>query len=460
MRTVLLTLVTATLLLATPLAAQSAPTEAPHPLEQRYENLLLTVRLPAEWGMSESPESGDPQIRTRWTGKQGETSLLVDLVLFPQRDFSAGEPTELLNIIGQYRADPNQGGDRGFHFDELTHVQGRYGVASYAAVSSSLEPFKEGESRVLRLAGLLDGTGYVLELRARPDPGPAQVKLLREALIKAAESDAEPRDPKWSKREVEERWKASAPEDLVDELDDVLRTPHYLILTNSSGGKTFAKKMEECYAAIKKVFPFEEVAGRRLMPVFLFRTNDQYYAFLGRNAGWDVESAKRTQGVAYMDFYTTWYEAPGDPVHIHEATHQIFANRLFLGGGGSWFQEGVAEFMSSTENERGEAAHAVKKGKHVPLAKFVTLQSLIFSNPKDEKDSSDEAPANQYNQAALLVEFLSKSKFGKAKFLDYIHAVGAVPRNDVGAIQSALKRVYGVDIEGLEKAFVDYCKKR
>ena len=190
------------------------------------------------------------------------------------------------------------------------------------------------------------------------------------------------------------------------------------------------------------------------------RDSDQYYAFLGKAIGWSVEQARRSGGVAFGDLYTTWYEAPGDPVHIHEATHQIFANRLFLGGGGSWFQEGVAEFMSSTENERGEAAHAVKKGKHVPLSKFVTLESLIFSNPTSERDSSDDTAGNQYKQAALFIEFLNKSKFGKGKFLAAIDAFGAAPRNNVGAIQAAAQRVYGTDIAGLEKQFGEYCKKR
>ena len=27
------------------------------------------------------------------------------------------------------------------------------------------------------------------------------------------------------------------------------------------------------------------------------------------------------------NFYATWYEAPKDPVHIHELTHQLFKNR-------------------------------------------------------------------------------------------------------------------------------------
>jgi hypothetical protein len=239
-----------------------------------------------------------------------------------------------------------------------------------------------------------------------------------------------------------------------------MRTNHFLIMTNSSGGKSFAKKMEECYAAIRKVYPFDEVPGRRLMPVFIFKTNDQFYAFLGKQLRWSVEQARQAKGVAFGDLYTTWYDAPGDLVHIHEATHQIFKNRLFLDGGGSWFQEGVAQFMSTREDDRGAAATAVKKGRHVPLSKFVTVQSLLMSNVGDSRDESNDTALDQYQQAALFIEFLNKSKFGKGKFLDAIHAFGATPSNNMGAIQAAAQRVYGVDLAGLEKQFVEYCKKR
>ena len=399
-------------------------------------------------------------METRWAGQLGSTKLGVDLLLLSQSLDTFSEPYEVLDLVGQSLADPAQGGVASFKFDEITHASGRYGWAGYAALGSSLEPDQGAACRVLRLAGLLEQAGYVLVLRATPEPSAAELKTLRAALIKAADSDATPRDARWTDAEAEARWKKSVPDDLAGELEDVLRTDHYVILTNSSGGKSFAKKMEECYAAIRKVYPFDDAKEERLMPVFLFRTNDQYYAFMGKAWEWDVEQATRTGGVAFGDLYATWYEAPGDPVHIHEATHQIFANRLYRSGGGSWFQEGTAEYMSTSHDDRDAAATAVENHKHVPLPELVTLKSLIFSNVKDEKNSDPTASTNQYLEAALLVEFLRESKFGKAKFPDYIRVVGATPRNDVRAIEAAIQQVYGVSLEGLEKEFVAYCKKR
>ena len=63
-------------------------------------------------------------------------------------------------------------------------------------------------------------------------------------------------------------------------------------------------------------------------------------------------------------------------------------------------------------------------------------------------------------QAAALIEFVRHSKFGSAKFLEFVHAVGSVPRNDMAAIEAALQRVYGVDIAGFEEEFKKYWKKR
>ncbi len=59
-----------------------------------------------------------------------------------------------------------------------------------------------------------------------------------------------------------------------------------------------------------------------------------------------------------------------------------------------------------------------------------------------------------------MIEFLRESKFGKDGFLDFIHAVGAVRRNDVPAIEAAVKKVYSTDLAGLEKLWIEYCKKR
>jgi hypothetical protein len=429
------------------------------PKERRFEDLTLTLSFPPGLALAEQARPKDAQVRAAWAGTAGASALRMQLIVLPVAQFGFIEPSEVMDVIGSNLRDPGNGGSATFVFDELSHVTGRFGYADYATLARSTETEEEGPVQVLRLSGLLENDGYVLELRARPPLAPADEKLVLSFLQKGVTSDGPQRDPKWTKDEARQRWEEGVPDELAKELDDVLRTPHYVILTNSSGGKTFAKKMEECYAAIRKTYPFDEVPGRRLMPMFLFRTNDQYYAFIAKTFGMTVDDAKRTGGIAYADFYSSWYEAPGDPVHIHEATHQIVRNRLGLSGGGSWFQEGLAEYVSSKPNERGMAARAVEKGTAVPLGEFMRKESLIFSSPADDKSGADLA-GDQYKQAALLIEFLRESKFGKAKFPEWMRAVGVTRSNDVDAIEAVTRRIYGVDIDGLQKEFVAYCKKR
>jgi hypothetical protein len=441
---------------AAPPAAPPSPAAA---VERRFDELELTLRFPAELRLVEQPSSTEPQVRAWWMGQLGPSELRVRLLLMGRADFGLHEPSQVLELIGFGLTDWGEGGDASFHFDEVVHIEGRFGAVGYGTLARSTETGADGPSQMFRFSGLLESSGYTIEVRARPALAEAEAKTVCDALTRSVVYEGPQRDHKWTEAEALERWQQDAPASLREEEPELLRSAHYIVLTNSSGGKSFSKKMEECYAAIRKVYPFDEVPGRRLMPVFLFRTNDQYYEFFAQAFRSTVEEGRRTGGIASRDFYATWYEAPGDPVHIHEATHQIFANRLGLSGGGSWFQEGVAEYMSTKDNERGAAARAVKKGRAPTLAEFMGIESLLFSSKKEDKSGADEA-GSQYELAALFTEFMRESKFGKAKFPAYIRAVGAVQRSNVKAIEAAVRRVYGVDLAGLQQEFIEYCEKR
>src|SRR5438105_9240166 len=89
-------------------------------------------------------------------------------------------------------------------------------------------------------------------------------------------------------------------------------------------------------------------------------------------------AAHGTKGHEWHDFYATYYDSPNDPVHIHEATHQIFMNRLHLTGGGSWFQEGVAEYMCTLPGDRkGFARNAARSGTFAHFKTFVATRDII-----------------------------------------------------------------------------------
>lgn len=441
---------------------QPAPQQ---PATKTFPDLGLTITLPASFTEAkEVPVSGTVQLRQRWSAKLGSVDLDIQLWALPLgSEFDFQEPEEVMDML-LYNLRDAKGGDPSFSFEDQRLVSGNFGVCPYVSLARGAVRDRDGTQEIgtrFMLGGMLEKFGYTVELLATPQPGLEGMKTIVRFLETGISYKGPVRDPKWSDAEVKERWAKDAPEKLKDKLEQFVRTKHYIIFTDS-GSKTtcakFGEQMDENYEAIKQVFPFEEVAGRKLLPLFLFLNPEGYYSFFAKQFNTTEEEARKSKGVASGDWYATFFDAKTDPVHIHEGTHQIFKNRLRLPGGGSWFQEGVAQFMSSTKNDRNVAASAVKKGKHTPLVDFIKIRSLLFS-PKEDKKGGDEA-ASHYDLAALLIEFLHESKFGKARFQDFVHAVGLAAPNSRNAIEYAVKSVYGTDLAGLEKQWVEYCKAR
>lgn len=442
---------------------KDAPPAAAPGTTKDFPDLGLTITLPASFGeVKELPDKSD-QLRQRWTAKLGSVELDIELWVMPVEGFGFEEPEDVMDTLLYNLRDPKRG-DPDFAFEEQHLLAGPFGVSSYASLARGALRDKDGTKETgtrYLLGGLLEKYGYSLEVLAAPQPGAEGNKAIQDFLAHGLAFRGAKREPKWTDAEAKARWQRDVPEKLAKELEQVVRTAHYIILTNSGGrgaGEKFGEQMEKNYAAIKKVFPFEDAVERRLMPIFLFTNPDDYYEFFARQFKTDVEEARKSKGVAYGDWYATYFDAKTDPVHIHEGTHQVFKNRLRLPGGGSWFQEGVAEYMCSAKNDLNVAARTVAKNRHTALADFVKIRSLLFSAKEDVKGGNEAA--GHYQLAAVLIEFLHDSKFGKDKFQDFVHAVGLVPANSRAAIERVVKSVYGTDLAGLEKQWIEYCKHR
>jgi len=440
------------------------PAQPPAVVQKELRDLDLTVSLPASFtDVQEQARTGSDQLRQRWSAKLGSATLDIQIWAMPTDRFGFEEPEDVIDILLYNLRDARQG-DASFSFSEQGLLPGNFGIPGYAATARGNLRDPEG-TEVLGtrfcLGGIVTGFGYSLEVVATPPLADEGVKAIQELFGKGIAYKGVRRDPKWTDAEAKARWEAGVPPKLAKDLAQVVRTEHYIILTNSGGrgaGEKFGEQMEKNYQAILKTFPFKDTPGRRLMPIFLFTNADDYYEYYAKQFKSDVEEARESKGVAYEDWYATYFEAKNDPVHIHEGTHQIFRNRMRLPGGGSWFQEGVAEYMATSKNDRNVAANTVKKGKHTALVDFVKIKSLLFS-PKDDKKGGDEA-AGHYQLAALLIEFLHDSKFGKDKFQDFVRAVGLAAPNSPAAIERAVNSVYQTDLAGLDKQWVEYCKQR
>ncbi|MBI5364568.1 MAG: hypothetical protein HZA53_15430 [Planctomycetes bacterium] len=436
------------------------PAVAPAEHVEVLADLGVTLRVPAAFAELAPIEASelDGQVKAGWKAKLGASNVEVLFFALPEPEFEFEEPEDVSDFLLDDFREQN---DASFAFARMELVNGPYGFAPYASIAHG--PVRGPDGKTVKgsystLAGLLEKHGYSLELHAEPALDAASEKLALDFLRKGLAYKGPTRNAQWTDAEVKARWVADAPPELAKKLEKAVRTKHYVFLSNTDAAKQMGDEMEKSYAILQKAFPFPEVTGRRLMPVFLFQKEEEYYAFYAKAFKTSIEEANQSKGVASDDFYATYYDAPQDPVHIHEMTHQIFSNRLRLGGGGSWFQEGVAEYICTKPPERLDAANTVKKGRHTKLLDFVAIKSLLGSAQEDKK--GEDVAASHYSLAALLIEFLREDKWSKGKFLDWVHAIGLCPDNNVVAIERATQATLGVDLAELEKRWVEYCKKR
>lgn len=420
-----------------------------------YDDLGLTLTLPELEGLKGGPKN-DGYLRGAWMGKLGKSQVRIQLEVFPYDRYKLDQPDDVIRLM-----EINVPDKKNTIFKGTGLHEGTYGFMCYAATARA-DRHGEGSTRVVSneffLGGVLDGPGYVIQVSCKPALTGDDDKVISDFFAEGVTYKGETANLEWTDEEAIERYMKDSPEDVHNEMEKIRRTDHYIILTNSSGGKKFAQKMEEGYKKIREVFPFEEISCRKLLPVFLFQNKGEYYEFCQKVAGWDLRQAQGTKGHAWKDYYATWYEAPGDPVHIHEATHQIFANRLGLHGGGSWFQEGVAEYIETRKNDRNAAATQVKKGRAMPLRDFFQVRTLAFEGSDDVKGGNQAG--DLYKTAALFIEFMRESKFGKDHFQEFVHKMGRVPRSNITRIEAVFEELYSVNIEELEEEFKTYCKRR
>lgn len=421
-----------------------------------FETQSLRISMPKAIVLASNEAGGGEQNLHNWKAVLGDFHLDMSLWLIPRQEWGIYDPFDVSANVAFNRRQRENG--KSFKFEEEYPVEGPFGTMPYGVIASWGE--YDGTERIstqFLMAGLTPERGYTFRINCVPAPSKSARKSIEKFLKSGISFYGEVENVEWDEEEAMERWERDRPLELAGKLK-IVRTDHYIIFTDSSSGKLFAKKMEECYSSIQETFPFPEVKGRKLMPVFLFRTREEYIDYYAKIAGISKERARNSKGHAWRDYYATYYDSPVDPVHIHEATHQIFSNRLRLSGGGSWFQEGVAELMSTSKNERkGYARNAARSESQTPFREFFVIPSLL--NDAGKTKSGEKKSSNHYAQAASIIDFARHSKFGKKQFSQFLEAIGKIPRGDVKAAEAAIQRVYGVDLAGFEAEWVKYWRK-
>jgi hypothetical protein len=280
-------------------------------------------------------------------------------------------------------------------------------------------------------------------------PRTVKPKSVEKLVLTYALPDSVYEDPSWSPQMLEDRLaRQFSPE--WGEME-FLRSEHYIVFTNSSAGKKYLETMEDIYERFSAIFPFEEAPDARLMPVFLFRTRQQYIEFTANITGWSQAKAAQTGGHAWRDYYATYYDAPGASIHYHEGAHQLVHNRLDIPTGGSWFQEGMAVFFEGTVFSEEDPAKGIKSeirsDRHTPLPELMALESLLMSSSSKQDPSLG---TRRYRQSGSLIKFLvegpHRERFGA--ILERVKNGEKWP--------DILRAECGVSVEELEEQWAEY----
>ena len=410
----------------------------------------LQVTLPPWEGLKPDVRLDD-QLRAWWFGQIGRSRVDVEVRIYPREAFFLDVPEDVTEYAAGILRLPERQGDARFAFTSCESVPGPYGWIPRAVLARGPLPCPQRPAgELLMLSGILEEHGYEVSVTAQPPLASKDREAVLAFLVKGVRAKSAVRDPQWTPEEIQRRWQADVTDPKVRaQLRPVVRTDHYLVMTNASTGKAFAKRMEEGYRKVQRAYSFPEAEDRRLLPVFLFRLPVEYHAFHVHVTRGTMQEAKATTRLALRDFYATSCAAASDPAQLHEVTHQLCAARLRLSGGGPWFQEGVAEYVSTKPGKRKAwTKNAVKRGTYQPFRTFFATPSLLAG--PDAKDAT--------LQAASIIGFLRDGRLKRAAFPEFVRRVGLAPENNVEALDHILGELYGLDVDGLEERWKAYGK--
>ena len=447
------------------LTQEEAPKKAP-PAEAKFdlEEFELSVDLSGLEELKGGVEASG-QRRGRWTAKYKGVDVSLSLeALTVKEGFDFDMPSQISRLVGNNRGNKlrKKGGSYSFEISKV--LEGPFGYVPYgwlAAHDTNTGTKKDGYEIIV--GGITKPGAYFLDVKIKTRFSPQEWEEFEKWAAGVFTYTGEVLDPNWTEEESDTRWDRSMPESVEGNGNNqIIRSKYYIIFTNvgKSTVRSFADKADENYEKVRSVYPFEDLPGQKLLPIFYFVNKSEYIDWCVKNIGWTAKQAERSGGVASGGAYSTYHKSINASVHIHEQTHQIFRSRLHLSGGGSWFQEGVSKYIDSKQSELNEIKQRAKDGKTQPFEEFFTLPSLLMSSSEGSRKEGGSVAGGAYTQAGSVIEFVKHSKFGQDKFLEWMHAMGSVGRGDLPAIRRGITAVYAVTLEEFEAEYIKYWSKR
>ena len=104
-------------------------------------------------------------------------------------------------------------------------------------------------------------------------------------------------------------------------------------------------------------------------------------------------------------------------------------------------------------NREAEARMQIRTKQSATWRQLLEARSMLFSAGENTKGAG--GASGNYGQAASIILFLKEGPYRKS-FDEFLHAMGKVPRSDMGEIERVFQEVYGKGIDELEAEWVEY----
>lgn len=423
----------------------------------------LEVRVPPEWQQL-GAERSQPGVAWTWRGILD--GVRCDLALriapeSPERTFA--EPESVIEVLRNTLRRPTgwicsrrpleptspelaDGLLEGSEHLQLGRAESWCGHFGWAQIAGHARGVLRQDDQVVGslrvVAGLLPDGGYLLTATCRPAAPPALEARLDDVLRAMVRWRGAVRDPSWTAAEVRRRWAREIPAALP--LRDVARSEHYVVLSTARIDGDVLRELERGHERLREIVPFADLTPRRLLPVFLFASQDEYHSFAA------TQGVLGTRGHSLADACAT--TVADREVLRHELVHQLMHNRVFLGGGGGWLQEGLAEYVSGDPARRTELAARVVRGATMDLWSLIRAWEVPTGAAVEHETLDDE-----YELAALAVAFFHDSAWAGDRFPQLVERVGLMAPGDGAAVEDAIADVYGVPFEAVEEAWLQWC---
>lgn len=434
-------------------AGTASAQEAPAPVT--IADLALTVTPPALEQLTAA--AGPAGSKAAWRGALGPSKVDIRVVAVNAPAAGFAEPEDVAETVRDDLWTAFEKSDESpaqrLSFQPLEVAAGKYGVAAHGALLTGERVKSKGgepQSVLLIATGLAERGGWAVVVEAAPPPTAEGRAVLSAFLKSGLASSAKPRDPRWTDAEAEARWNAMAPPSSQMKLGKLVRTAHFIVLSNASSADRYGKTLEERYAEVKKGLGFTEVATHRLLPVFLFRTGDEMRTIVLKHLGIS-DSDANVDSFARDDFLVTSADSDDEMEETADLVDQLWRNRLRANGGGGWLRRGTMELLGYPDSNRTITASQLKKGRYTPLAKLLDDESWASR-------TNTEMPYSE--QCAFFVEFLRESKATKDVFPAIVRAVGALPSDTPAWTAEVLSGFLKADLPAIEKNWIQHCGKR